>query len=98
MGTTPEAIDLAENRELFGEVLRQEGMNAPRYGTALSLEEAKDAAHAIGYPVLVRPSYVLGGRGMEIVYDDAQLAKYVDRALDEARADTVVSTACLRRF
>ncbi|MFU0540134.1 carbamoyl-phosphate synthase large subunit [Gardnerella vaginalis] len=91
LGTTPEAIDLAENRELFGEVLRQEGMNAPRYGTALSLEEAKDAAHAIGYPVLVRPSYVLGGRGMEIVYDDAQLAKYVDRALQEAQADTVVS-------
>lgn len=91
LGTTPEAIDLAENRELFGQVLRQEGMNAPRYGTALSLEEAKDAAHSIGYPVLVRPSYVLGGRGMEIVYDDEQLAKYVNRALQEAKADTVVS-------
>ncbi len=66
-------------------------MNAPRYGTALSLDEAREAAHAIGYPVLVRPSYVLGGRGMEIVYDDAQLTKYVNRALDEAKADTVVS-------
>ena len=66
-------------------------MNAPRYGTALSLEEACEAAHNIGYPVLVRPSYVLGGRGMEIVYDDAQLTKYVNRALDEAKADTVVS-------
>ena len=66
-------------------------MNAPRYGTALSLEEAREAAHNIGYPVLVRPSYVLGGRGMEIVYDDAQLTKYVNRALDEAKADTVVS-------
>ena len=54
-------------------------------------EEAREAAHNIGYPVLVRPSYVLGGRGMEIVYDDAQLRKYVDRALKEAQADTVVS-------
>ena len=66
-------------------------MNAPRYGTALSLEEAQEAARSIGYPVLVRPSYVLGGRGMEIVYDDAQLEKYVNRALAEAQADTVVS-------
>ena len=54
-------------------------------------EEAREAAHNIGYPVLVRPSYVLGGRGMEIVYDDKQLNKYVDRALTEAKADTVVS-------
>lgn len=91
LGTTPEAIDLAENRELFGDVLREEHLNAPRYGTALSLDEARHAAHNIGYPVLVRPSYVLGGRGMEIVYDDTQLEKYVRRALDEARADTVVS-------
>ncbi|MEE0654462.1 MAG: carbamoyl-phosphate synthase large subunit, partial [Bifidobacterium criceti] len=91
LGTTPESIDLAENRELFGEVLRAEKLNAPRFGTALSLDEALDAAHAIGYPVLVRPSYVLGGRGMEIVYDDAQLEKYVNRALDQAKADTVVS-------
>ena len=91
LGTTPESIDLAENRELFGEVLKKADMNAPRYGTALSLDEAREAAHAIGYPVLVRPSYVLGGRGMEIVYDDAQLRKYVDRALKEAQADTVVS-------
>ncbi len=72
-------------------MLKKADMNAPRYGTALSLDEAREAAHAIGYPVLVRPSYVLGGRGMEIVYDDAQLRKYVDRALQEAQADTVVS-------
>ncbi|MCI1635525.1 carbamoyl-phosphate synthase large subunit [Bifidobacterium sp.] len=91
LGTSPEAIDLAENRELFGEVLAKEHMNAPRYGTALSLDEAMDSAHRIGYPVLVRPSYVLGGRGMEIVYDDAQLTTYVNRALDEAKADTIVS-------
>ena len=80
LGTTPEAIDLAENRELFGEVLKKAKMNAPRYGTALSLEEAQEAAHAIGYPVLVRPSYVLGGRGMAIVYDDADLVRYMDEA------------------
>lgn len=91
LGTSPESIDLAENRELFGEVLRKEKLNAPRYGTALSMEQALEAARSIGYPVLVRPSYVLGGRGMEIVYDDAQLEKYVNRALDQAKADTVVS-------
>ncbi|BDR52730.1 carbamoyl-phosphate synthase large chain [Bombiscardovia nodaiensis] len=91
LGTSPESIDLAENRELFGQVLKEEGLNAPRYGTALSLLEAQEAAHSIGYPVLVRPSYVLGGRGMEIVYDDAQLGKYVNRALEQAQADTVVS-------
>lgn len=91
LGTSPESIDLAENRELFGQVLAKEHLNAPRYGTALSLDEAKEAAHVIGYPVLVRPSYVLGGRGMEIVYDDDQLGTYVDRALEEAKADTVVS-------
>ncbi|MCX8672040.1 carbamoyl-phosphate synthase large subunit [Bifidobacterium sp. B4001] len=91
LGTSPESIDLAENRELFGQVLAKEHLNAPRYGTALSLDEAKEAAYAIGYPVLVRPSYVLGGRGMEIVYDDDQLGTYVDRALEEAKADTVVS-------
>lgn len=91
LGTSPESIDLAENRELFGEVLSREHLNAPRFGTALSLDEAREAAHSIGYPVLVRPSYVLGGRGMEIVYDDEQLTKYVERALDQAQADTVVS-------
>ncbi|MCB5658950.1 hypothetical protein LIQ27_22930, partial [Bacteroides fragilis] len=56
LGTTPEAIDLVDNLGLFGEVLRQELLNAPRFGTALSLEEAREAAHNIGYPVLVRPS------------------------------------------
>lgn len=91
LGTTPESIDLAENRELFGDVLREKHLNAPRYGTALSMEEAFEAAHSIGYPVLVRPSYVLGGRGMEIVYEDDQLRTYVERALNQAKADMVVS-------
>lgn len=91
LGTSPESIDLAENRELFGEVLHNGGLLAPKYGIADSLESALHAAHTIDYPVLVRPSYVLGGRGMEIVYDDAQLKKYVQRALDAAQADTAMS-------
>ena len=81
LGTTPESIDLAENRELFGEVLKKAEMNAPRYGTALSLDEAREAAHNIGYPVLVRPSFVLGGRAMEIVADDEMLRHYLQNAV-----------------
>lgn len=91
LGTSAESIDLAENREAFGQVLKSAGLNAPQYGTALSLEEARQAAERIGYPVLVRPSYVLGGRGMEIVYDEQQLSTYVERALQQAQADMVVS-------
>jgi carbamoyl-phosphate synthase large subunit len=73
VGTSPEAIHLAEDREAFAGVLEAAGLPAPRYGTARSAEEAVGVAREIGYPVLVRPSYVLGGRGMEIVYDDATL-------------------------
>jgi carbamoyl-phosphate synthase large subunit len=79
-GTSPEAIHLAEDREAFAGVLEAAGLTAPRYGTARSADEAVDIAREIGYPVLVRPSYVLGGRGMEIVYDDAILREYVTRA------------------
>jgi carbamoyl-phosphate synthase large subunit len=79
-GTSPEAIHLAEDREAFAGVLAAAGLAAPRYGTARSADEAVEVAHEIGYPVLVRPSYVLGGRGMEIVYDDVTLAEYVTRA------------------
>jgi carbamoyl-phosphate synthase large subunit len=79
-GTSPAAIHLAEDREAFAGVLEAAGLTAPRYGTARSADEAVDIAREIGYPVLVRPSYVLGGRGMEIVYDDATLAEYVTRA------------------
>jgi carbamoyl-phosphate synthase large subunit len=82
LGTQPEAIDLAEDRGAFGRVLRDAGLPAPRFGTAVSFAEAKQVADRIGYPVLVRPSYVLGGRGMEIVYDDANLAAYIARATD----------------
>ncbi len=80
VGTTPEAIHLAEDRGEFGKVLDAAGLTAPRFGTAFSFEDAEQVAAEIGYPVLVRPSYVLGGRGMEIVYDEASLADYVSRA------------------
>ncbi len=69
---------------MFGEVLAAAGLPAPAFGTARTLTEATAIAGRIGYPVLVRPSYVLGGRGMEIVYSDAQLAEYVQRALADA--------------
>jgi carbamoyl-phosphate synthase large subunit len=80
VGTSPEAINLAEDRGEFGAVLAAAGLPAPRHGTARSVAEAQAVAAEIGYPVLVRPSYVLGGRGMEIVYDDQTLAAYVGRA------------------
>lgn len=80
VGTSPQAIDLAEDRGSFGRVLAEAGLPAPKHGTASSFDEARDIAHTIGYPVLVRPSYVLGGRGMEIVYDDDTLADYIGRA------------------
>jgi len=80
VGTPPEAIHLAEDRGAFGRVLAEAGLPAPKHGTAYSVEDALAVARSIGYPVLVRPSYVLGGRGMEIVYDDETLATYVTRA------------------
>ncbi|KAA6223054.1 carbamoyl-phosphate synthase large subunit [Streptomyces albofaciens JCM 4342] len=79
VGTSPEAIDLAEERGAFGQVLTEAGLPAPKYGTAYSFDEAKGIAAEIGYPVMVRPSYVLGGRGMEIVYDEPSLAAYLER-------------------
>ncbi|WP_047869680.1 carbamoyl-phosphate synthase large subunit [Nocardiopsis sp. RV163] len=79
IGTSPEAIDLAEDRGAFGKVLADAGLPAPKYGTAHSFAEAKAAADEIGYPVMVRPSYVLGGRGMEIVYSETMLADYIER-------------------
>ncbi|MEB3367569.1 carbamoyl-phosphate synthase large subunit [Saccharopolyspora mangrovi] len=82
VGTPPEAIHLAEERGAFGDVLVAAGLPAPQYGTATSFEGAKRIADDIGYPVLVRPSYVLGGRGMEIVYDEASLENYIARATE----------------
>ncbi|MDR7329418.1 carbamoyl-phosphate synthase large subunit [Corynebacterium guangdongense] len=82
VGTSPEAIDLAEDRGEFGKVLTDAGLPAPAFGTATTFEEAKAVANGISYPVLVRPSYVLGGRGMEIVYDEASLEDYINRATE----------------
>ncbi|WP_028192613.1 carbamoyl-phosphate synthase large subunit [Salinispora pacifica] len=82
VGTSPESIHLAEERGAFGALLARAGLRAPAHGTAISYDEAKTIAAEIGYPVLVRPSYVLGGRGMEIVYDDATLRDYIGRATD----------------
>jgi carbamoyl-phosphate synthase large subunit len=80
VGTPPEAIHLAEERGAFGRVLAEAGLPAPKHGMASSYDEAAAIAAEIGYPVLVRPSYVLGGRGMEIVYDDEALEGYIARA------------------
>lgn len=80
LGTTPEAIDLAEERGAFGKVLAEAGLLAPEHGMATSFDDAQAIADRIGYPVLVRPSYVLGGRGMEIVYDETMLRDYLTRA------------------
>ena len=80
VGTPPEAIHLAEDRGAFGRVLAETGLTAPRHGTAYTVDDALAVAREIGYPVLVRPSYVLGGRGMQIVYDDESLTSYVGRA------------------
>ncbi len=82
LGTSPEAINLAEERGAFGDILKQVNLLAPEYGMASSEQEALTIAQRIGYPVLVRPSFVLGGRGMEIVYDDESLAGFISRATD----------------
>ena len=82
LGTSPEAINLAEERGAFGRILEEQKLVAPEYGMASSLLEAQDIATRISYPVLVRPSYVLGGRGMEIVYDDQALAGFISRATE----------------
>ena len=82
LGTSPEAINLAEDRGEFGDVLAQQELVAPKFGMAASQLEALKIAHEIGYPVLVRPSFVLGGRGMEIVYDDESLSGFIARATD----------------
>ena len=84
LGTTPDAIDLAEERGLFSKILDDAKLLSPANGTATTLTQATEIAERIGYPVLVRPSFVLGGRGMEIVYDSAALADYFDRIADQA--------------
>ena len=90
VGTAPEAIHLAEERGAFGRVLAEAGLPAPDHGTARSFDEAQAIAARVGYPVLVRPSYVLGGRGMEIVYDDDMLADYLQRSTEITREHPVL--------
>jgi len=90
VGTSPAAIHLAEERGAFGRVLAEAGLPAPEHGTARSFDEAQAIAARVGYPVLVRPSYVLGGRGMEIVYDDAMLADYLERSTEITREHPVL--------
>ena len=80
LGTSPDAIDLAEERGAFGEILKNNNLLAPNFGMANSYEEAAKIGNEIGYPVLVRPSYVLGGRGMEIVYDEISLKGFIEKA------------------
>jgi carbamoyl-phosphate synthase large subunit len=82
IGTSPSSIDLAEDRKLFGEILAELGLKCPEGSTAHSVEQAREVARRIGYPVLVRPSYVLGGRAMEIVSDEKQLDIYMAKAVD----------------
>ncbi len=81
LGTSPSVIDLAEDRDLFREMMDKLEIPMPESGMAVDVEEALDIAHKIGYPVMVRPSYVLGGRGMEVVYDDESLTDYMKAAV-----------------
>ena len=83
-GTSPDAIDLAEDRRRFGALLEEEGISQPENGTATTREEALEVARGIGFPVLVRPSYVLGGRAMAICHDEETLLHYVDQAAEVA--------------
>ena len=81
LGTSPSVIDLAEDRDLFRNMMDKLGIPMPESGMATTVEEALDVAHTIGYPVMVRPSYVLGGRGMEVVYDDTNMQDYMKAAV-----------------
>jgi carbamoyl-phosphate synthase large subunit len=91
LGTSADAIDRAEDRQRFGELVRKLDLRAPAWGTAHGLEEARVIAEKIGYPVMVRPSYVLGGRAMEIVHDAAGLHTFVGVALEAARRESLAS-------
>ncbi|HYJ46353.1 MAG TPA: carbamoyl-phosphate synthase large subunit, partial [Pyrinomonadaceae bacterium] len=97
IGTSPDSIDLAEDRKRFGALLLELGIPQPENGTAISLEEARECASRIGYPVLVRPSYVLGGRAMAIVYDEASLDEYMRTAVDASPERPVLIDKFLER-
>ncbi len=90
LGTSPDSIDLAEDRERFQRLLQDLGLKQPPNGTARSLEEAKQVAERIGYPVVIRPSFVLGGRAMQIVYDHEALERYMKEAVVVSGDDPVL--------
>ena len=96
LGTSPDAIDLAEDRERFAKLVNKLDLKQPENGIAYSQDEALAAAHRIGYPVLLRPSYVLGGRAMEIVDSDAQLENYINTAVDVSGDSPVLVDQYLR--
>ena len=82
LGTSPKVIDMAEDRDLFNAMMHKLNIPMPKSGMAVTVEDALEIAHRIGYPMMVRPSYVLGGRGMEVVYDDDMLKDYMAAAID----------------
>jgi carbamoyl-phosphate synthase large subunit len=90
VGTSVDSIDIAEDRERFQDFVQHLGLRQPANGTALDLQQAIHAARRIGYPVLVRPSFVLGGRAMEIVYDETTLSRYVERAMEVSRGKPIL--------
>jgi carbamoyl-phosphate synthase large subunit len=90
VGTSPESIDLAEDRKRFGDLLKKCDIPQPQNGTAVTVDEAREVARHIGYPVLVRPSYVLGGRAMVIVYDESALDNYMRAAVQVSRERPVL--------
>jgi len=91
LGTGADAIDRAEDRQRFGELVAKLGLRAPAWGTAHGLDEARAIAERIGYPVMVRPSYVLGGRAMEIVHDESGLETFVGRAIEAALRESLAT-------
>jgi carbamoyl-phosphate synthase large subunit len=96
LGTTPDAIDRAEDRERFSALIDKLGLRQPANGMARSIDEAFAVARRIGYPVMVRPSYVLGGRAMEVVYDDADLTTYLTEAVQASQERPVLVDRFLR--
>jgi carbamoyl-phosphate synthase large subunit len=96
LGTSPDAIDLAEDRDRFKALIERLGLRQPNNGIARSAEEAKAIAARIGYPVVIRPSYVLGGRAMEIVHDEVQLARYISEAVIVSGKSPVLLDSYLR--
>jgi len=93
LGTSADAIDRAEDRRRFGELIKKLDLRAPAWGTAHGLDEAREIADRIGYPVMVRPSYVLGGRAMEIVHSPSGLAQFVLTAMEASRRESLASRA-----